>query len=283
MTARGVKFLKKIVKRYRLSIYDREKLIEVMSFPVSRARVLLAVFLIAALSVTSAYFLVFYTRLKLFMPDYPSPQVWRSIHYNSIMIDSLIFQIEQRDRFINNINSVITGNIPDSSEEAGFTLADYDVEIEKNQNEPIFEKLIGPDVYHFNFSESTSFDEMDRINFFPPIKGVVINRFSSSPGHYGTDIVGRFDTNIYSVLDGTVIFAEWSTSTGYVIQIQHKHDLVSVYKHNSGILIQQGDKVKAGEVIAIMGNEGELSTGPHLHFELWRKGVALDPEQYINF
>ncbi len=283
MTARGVKFFKKIVKIYRLSVYDREKLIEVMSFPVSRVRLLLVVILIAAGSVTSAYYLVFYTRLKLYMPDYPSPQVWRSIHYNSIMVDSLIAQIEQRDRFIENINSVITGTIPDSSEEAGLKLAEYDVEIKNNSEEPIFEKLIGPDVYRFNFSESATFDEMDRINFFPPINGVVINRFNSSPGHYGTDIVGRFDTNVYSVLDGTVIFAEWSTSTGYVVHIQHKHDLVSVYKHNSGILVQQGEKVKAGEVIAIMGNEGELTTGPHLHFELWRKGMALDPEQYINF
>jgi len=283
MRSRGVKFLKKVFKKYRLSIYDREKLIEVMSFPISRARIVLGILLIAALSVTSAYYLVFYTRLKLYMPDYPSPQVWRSIHYNSIMVDSLVTQIEQRDRFIQNISSVIMGNIPDSSDEAGIKLAEYNVKIENNNEEPIFEKLIGPDVYRFNFSESSSFDEMDRINFFPPINGVVINRFNSSPGHFGTDIVGRFDTNIYSVLDGTVIFAEWSTSTGYVVQIQHKHDLISVYKHNSGILVQQGDKVKAGEVIAIMGNEGELTTGPHLHFELWRNGLALDPEQYINF
>jgi len=95
--------------------------------------------------------------------------------------------------------------------------------------------------------------------------------------------VGRINSNIYSVLDGTVIFSEWSVSTGYVVQIQHKHNLISVYKHNSEVLVQQGDEVKAGEVISIMGNEGELSTGPHLHFELWRSGTALDPEQYINF
>lgn len=283
MAKRGAKLIKYLVKRYRMTVYDREKLIEVLTLPVSRLKVILTVLLIAALSVTSAYFLVFYTNLKLFMPDYPSPQMWRAIQYNSIMVDSLIDQIEQRDRFIGNIQNVITGHLPNDSTSSLIDLSPMKIDKDPKAEEPIFNKLVGPETYHFNFSESTSQDEIDRINFFPPITGVVINPFNSSPGHFGTDLVGRANSNIYSVLDGTVIFAEWSVSTGYVVQIQHKYDLVSVYKHNSEVMVQQGDKVKAGEVIAIMGNEGELSTGPHLHFELWRKGVALDPEQYINF
>jgi murein DD-endopeptidase MepM/ murein hydrolase activator NlpD len=239
--------------------------------------------LVSALAITLAYFAVFYTSLKLLMPGYPSPEVWKSIHYNQRMTDSLVAQIEMRDSFLFKIKGVFTGEIVDDTTYLRTGIAPTKIDPDKIDQEPIFDKLIGPEVYKFSFNESSSADELERINFFPPISGVVINRFNSSPGHFGTDIVGRLHSNIYAILDGTVIFAEWSISTGYAVHIQHKYNLVSVYKHNSEVLVKQGDKVKSGEVIAIMGNEGELSTGPHLHFELWRNGTALDPEQYINF
>jgi hypothetical protein len=283
MTSKIGIFIKRLVKRYRLTVYDRNKLIEVYSMSVSRLKVLLVVLFIMASSITAAYFVVFYTPLKLVMPDYPSPEVWRSIASNTRLVDSLVVQIEMRDSFLMKIKGAITGEIVDDTSHI-FTGSEItSAQLEKEIDMPIFDKLIGPDMYRFNYIESSHVDELERISFFSPINGVVVNRFNASPGHYGTDIVGRLNSNIYATLDGTVIFAEWSISTGYVVQIQHNHDLVSVYKHNSGVLVKQGDKVKAGEVIAIMGDDGELATGPHLHFELWRKGIALDPEQYINF
>ena len=119
--------------------------------------------------------------------------------------------------------------------------------------------------------------------FFPPLRGVVTNTFNASDGHYGIDIVTKADEAVKACLDGTVILASWTSDAGYVIQIQHTLDLVSVYKHNAVLLKKVGDHVKAGEAIAIVGNSGEYTTGPHLHFELWSGGRAVDPQTYIGF
>nr|WP_282189165.1 M23 family metallopeptidase [Maribellus sp. YY47] len=121
------------------------------------------------------------------------------------------------------------------------------------------------------------------MHFFVPVKGVITERFNSSADHFGIDLVSEANARISAVLSGTVIFSGWTLKTGYSVYIQHDGDLVSVYKHNSELLKKEGDHVSAGEAIAIIGNTGELSTGPHLHFELWHDGNALNPEQYIDF
>jgi murein DD-endopeptidase MepM/ murein hydrolase activator NlpD len=158
------------------------------------------------------------------------------------------------------------------------------VEMEPMQDDSMFNELIGPDKYKFSFtSDNKDLYEITRLNFFTPIKGVVINKFDAMHRHYGTDIVGEENSSISSVLDGPIVFAEWSVSTGYVVQIQHENNLISLYKHNSDILVRPGEKIKAGGLIAIMGDGGELSTGPHLHFELWQNCIPLNPEQYISF
>jgi murein DD-endopeptidase MepM/ murein hydrolase activator NlpD len=119
--------------------------------------------------------------------------------------------------------------------------------------------------------------------FFTPLKGFISNDFDPRNKHYGIDIVSRKNEPIKATLDGRVIFAGWTLETGYVISIQHKYDLVSFYKHNSTLLRDQGAFVKAGEAIAIIGGSGEVSTGPHLHFELWYNGNPVDPKEYISF
>jgi murein DD-endopeptidase MepM/ murein hydrolase activator NlpD len=126
-------------------------------------------------------------------------------------------------------------------------------------------------------------DATANLYFFTPLKGSITNSFEPTSRHYGIDIVAPKNEAIKATLDGTVIFAEWTVKTGYVIQLQHANNLTSIYKHNSVLLKEVGDAILAGEAIAIVGNSGKLTSGPHLHFELWRDGVALDPEKYINF
>jgi len=127
-------------------------------------------------------------------------------------------------------------------------------------------------------------DNLSKLNFFTPVsKGLIINRFDKKGGHFGLDILAAPDAGISAVLDGTVIVATWTLATGHVIQVQHSNNLISLYKHNSVLLKSVGSHVKAGEPIAIIGNSGELTTGPHLHFELWHNGTALNPENYIVF
>jgi murein DD-endopeptidase MepM/ murein hydrolase activator NlpD len=107
--------------------------------------------------------------------------------------------------------------------------------------------------------------------------------FNPAQKHYGVDIVSKQNEAVKVVLDGTVLFSAWTLETGYVIAVQHSRNIVSIYKHNSAILKKTGDYVRASEPIAIVGETGELATGPHLHFELWSDGNPVDPKEYITF
>ena len=127
------------------------------------------------------------------------------------------------------------------------------------------------------------FDIIRNFFFFTPLKGFVTNNFNALNSHYGIDIVAKKNEPIKATLDGTVIFCDWTIKTGYVIAIQHQNNIISVYKHNSALMKKEGNYVKAGEVIAIIGNTGELTSGPHLHFELWYDGKAVNPKEFMRF
>ena len=125
--------------------------------------------------------------------------------------------------------------------------------------------------------------ELESTFFYTPLKGVVTNHFGDGSGHFGVDIVAQDNTPVLATLGGIVFFSEWTIQTGYVIMVQHDNQLVSVYKHNSKLLKNPGERVTAGECLALTGNSGEFTTGPHLHFELWYHSTPLNPENYINF
>ena len=115
------------------------------------------------------------------------------------------------------------------------------------------------------------------------MKGIITYSFNPSENHFGTDIVAASNKVVVATLNGTVVMANWTLETGYIVQIQHDNNLLSIYKHNSELLKKVGDHVSAGEAIAIIGNSGELTSGPHLHFELWHNGAPINPEDYIAF
>jgi biotin carboxyl carrier protein len=283
MTGKTQNFIRKLTKKYRLSVTDRVNLIEVYSTTVSELKLwgtLLSVFIT---SIVIIILLLFFTPFKYLIPGYPSNEVRDQIISNAVMVDSLIGEIELRDRYMVRIKTIISGGLVDDNVSIGDAGLKR-VPMLPMESDTIFDGLIGPEKYKFSyFSKSEDVTEMAKLTFFPPAKGLVINRFDASPGHFGADIVGSEKTPISAVLAGTVVFAEWSVLTGYVVTIQHDYNLISVYKHSSSLLVKQGDRVKAGDLIAIMGDEGEYSTGPHLHFELWQNGIPLNPERYINF
>ena len=145
------------------------------------------------------------------------------------------------------------------------------------ENEERFNLTLGP-------SRPKSVSGLASLHFFPPVKGIVSGRYDVSTKHFGTDIVTRPKALVSAALDGTVIFTGWTMETGFVIEVQHPDNIVSVYKHNASLLKETGDLVRAGEAISIVGDSGELYTsGPHLHFEIWYKGSPLDPEKHILF
>jgi murein DD-endopeptidase MepM/ murein hydrolase activator NlpD len=118
---------------------------------------------------------------------------------------------------------------------------------------------------------------------FKPVEGVITNLFDAKTGHFGIDIAAPKNEVIKSALDGTVIMAAWTIRDGYVMQIQHANNFISVYKHNSVLLRETGDKVRAGDPVAIIGDSGELSDGPHLHFELWQDGIPVNPLLFLRY
>jgi len=276
-------FTQKLLKDYRLSIFDNNNLTEVYTSTVSRLSIWIILLFISLVSVSITLILLFYTPLKRNIPGFPSRHMSEMIQYNSIMVDSLQYEIEKRDNYLQKIQKVIMGEVVEDTVSNTETIVEK-VEMKPMGNNSIFESLIENDGANpsANIRENEDVN-LSKIKFHPPVKGTVTNKFKASPGHFGTDIVAAKNTKILAALKGTVIFAEWSISTGYVIQIQHDNNLISVYKHNSDVKVKQGEMVNAGDFIAVMGNEGELSSGPHLHFELWHNGKPVNPEKYIKF
>lgn len=229
--------------------------------------------------------MIAYTPIREYIPGYPSGEVREMIVRNAVLVDSLEEQLQIRDNYFEKIKVLIEGGVPEEPDfiadtsipSNGLTINHYD-------HDSIFSQKILEEQLSLSIQkESTNSDNIANIHFFTPLKGMVTNKFDKQTDHVAVDVVGLPNSRISSVLGGTVIFAGWTIETGYNIYLQHFNDLISVYKHNAELLKDVGDYVDAGEAIAIMGNTGELSTGPHLHFELWHKGIALDPEEYIDF
>jgi murein DD-endopeptidase MepM/ murein hydrolase activator NlpD len=204
-------------------------------------------------------------------------------------VDTLENQATQQEKFIALLQSIIAGKEPpaderplNNKERAGKIDTPYSPE----------QKAVANALLRGEFEKGDSslsatgnkiVDSLQDFFLFPPINGIVTSPFKHSMGHYGVDIVAKEKEPIKCVADGVVVFSAWTVETGWVLVIQHNKNLISVYKHNAALLKKVSNFVKAGEVIAIMGNSGELSTGPHLHFELWYEGKAMDPERFITF
>jgi len=281
------KIINRLRNKYRLVIYNDSTLAEVWYLKLSRLNVFTVLGLIIILLISMVTLLIAFTPLREFIPGYPDGSLQRKIIQNSVRTDSLAFELKIRDNYISNLRRILEGNEPIENDSPRDT--------SKTKNRVVFSKSEHDSLLRirveeeekYNLSASTKLDETNNISkmhFFAPInKAVLVTHFSLEEEHFGIDAVAPPNESILAILDGTVIIAEWTLNTGYIIQIQHDNNLISVYKHNSKILTKQGARVKAGEAIAIIGNSGELTTGPHLHFELWHNGNPLNPEDYILF
>ncbi len=279
------KLIRKLKNRYRLIIYNDASYQNVLSFKLTRLGVFTVVFLSALFLISAVTLIIAYTPLKEMIPGYPSGKMRRQIIHSAILTDSLEQQLAIRDEFISNFQSLINGEIPVEPEEAFDTAIRLSqIEFKNYNHDSVFhDKIIEEKLNLSLFGDASTNQNLNEIHFFTPLRGIIVSQFKVAANHFGIDVAGSENQRVSAVLDGTVVFSGWTTDAGYVIQIQHSNDLVSAYKHNSELLKTQGEKVKAGEAIAILGNSGELTTGYHLHFELWHKGVALDPENYIDF
>lgn len=285
MAKEKVKLWDRLKYKYKLSVINETSYEEVLNFRLSQLHVLMALSVLAVILVTLTILLIAFTDLREFIPGYPDGNMRQSIVENAIRVDSLENEVLKRDRFMNALQVVLNGGDTTQFDRLrnDSLKASYDtVQFQLSQQESEFRAEI-EEKERFNLGFGIKEQNKDYYHFFPPVEGVVTQSFNEKDRHYGTDIVAKASAKVATVLDGVVVFTDWTVKTGYVIQVQHANDLLSVYKHNSTLLKKQGDYVRAGEVIAVVGNTGEESSGPHLHFELWRAGNPLNPEDFIKF
>lgn len=276
----------KLKHKYRLIIYNDDTFEEVGFLRLSRLNLFSVIGMVIILLITGVTVLIAFTPIREFIPGYPDGNMRRNIITNVYKLDSLEKEIKIRDRYFESINTIIRGGTPMSYENAQDTTISYqDITFAKSEHDSILRQQIEEEeLFNLTLLSTTSNrTDFSSIHFYPPVKGLVTNSFNPNENHYGTDIVTESNKVVVATLDGTVIMANWTLETGYVIQIQHDNNLISVYKHNSELLKKIGNHVTAGEAIAIIGNSGELTSGPHLHFELWHNGAPIDPEDYVAF
>lgn len=281
-------FLNQLKNKYRLVIMNDDTFEEKASFVLSPRSVFVFVVSSTLFLIIGVTYLIAFTSLREYIPGYADVNMRRNVVKLSYKTDSLTNEIAARDLYLENLKAVLSGNIKDSISPKA--IKDTTKKFERIDIKPSEEDLALRKQIEEEEKNSLRFTEKNAVKsginsffFFVPIKGIVTNKFKVTPDHYGVDIVAQRNEAIKAALDGTVILSDWTPETGHVIQLQHDDNIISIYKHNSVLLKKAGERVKAGEPIAIIGESGELSTGPHLHFELWYKGKAVDPQEYMSF
>lgn len=278
-------FISRLINSYKIVVSNEETFEEKLSFRTNKINVFFVLFLYSILLIVFTISIVFFTQLREMVPGYSSTDLLNQAIYLTKKTDSLENELELNNKFYKSIESVLSGradeiiykdtlvldnNLEDSEQQAVFP----------NSEDSILRRYVeNEDKFNLTKNELVIENKM----FVSPIKGEITQQFDPSNNHFALDLSADVGTPVKAVLDGKIIFSEWSVDTGYVLIVDHGDNIISVYKHNSKSLKEQNTFVKAGEVIAYSGNQGTLSTGPHLHFELWKNGTPINPEPLFNF
>ena len=239
----------------------------------------------AVLIITMTTFIIAFTPLREFIPGYASDKLKRDATELALKSDSLTNAVKKNEAYIASIKKVLTGDLEfakfnkDSIYATKVEATDSEISKPSEADLKLREQVAQEDKYNL-FEKAQS---KVSVVLFPPAKGSITEKFNSKNKHYAVDVALAKNTPIKAILNGTVIFADWTPSTGNVIIIRHNNGFISVYKHADSLTKSQGDVVRTGEVIALAGSTGQESTGVHLHFELWKDGYAIDPTQFIEF
>lgn len=274
--------------KYRFSVSNDTTFEEVWRIRLTQYNAFLLITSLLFFFIGATALLIAFTNLRELIPGYPDIEMRRNILVSAIRLDSLEREMVLRDKYFANLNSIIAGEQPLDNYTLQDTSGRYNkITFRKYPEDSAFRAQVeNEERYNLALGPVTpeSFTNLASLHFFPPVKGIVSGKFDPHLKHYGTDIVTKPKSPVDAALDGTVIFTGWTMETGFVIEVQHSNNIVSVYKHNAALLKEIGDMVRTGEAIAIVGDSGELYTsGPHLHFEIWYKGSPLDPEKHIIF
>ncbi|MBQ9474589.1 MAG: M23 family metallopeptidase [Bacteroidales bacterium] len=287
-------------KKQRLVVVDTETLREKLSFELTGINLFVAVGSSLIVLVALTVVLIAFTPLREFIPGYSNAEMVEQTYKNAIVVDSLERQIANQEMLLQNIQSVLMGKDPAPAavataatpsakpDSVSYTHSKADAELRREVESADNKYQVrgqGSGAAQSQQASANAAGTMATYSqlFFTPLKGKVLSSFDPAIKHYGVDIAGPTNATIKAAYSGTVLFANFTVETGYVIAIQHQGNIVSIYKHNSALLKHEGDVVRAGEPIAYLGNSGDLTSGPHLHFELWVASKPVNPLQYISF
>lgn len=284
-TRRGRKaFWHNIKFKYKLTIINENTLEEVVGIHVSKLNglsVLLsactAIFLIAAA-------IIAFTPLRNYLPGYMNSEVRSQIVANALRADSLQAALERQSRYVMNIQDILSGQVKADTVQSIDSLTNLRAEklMERSKKEEEFRKQY-EEKERYNLTAVTDVRDAAGLIFYRPLRGVMSAGFNPEKRHFGIDLTASPNESILAALDGTVIMAAYTAEWGYVIQIQHPQNFISVYKHCGSLMKREGEQVKGGEVIALVGKSTEDGDQPHLHFELWHRGNPTNPEKYVVF
>ena len=278
-------FFKKLFNDYKVVVSSEDTFEEKFAFKASKISVFVLMLVYSVILISFTISIVFFTQLRELVPGYSSSDLLNRAIYLTQKTDSLERQIELNNKFYKSIEDVLSGKTDVFIERDNITIDSSLNEknffsISPNSEDSILRNYVeSQDKFNLTKNELVIENKM----FFSPIKGDITQAFNFEENHFAIDIAADIGTPVKSILDGKILFSEWSVDTGHVIIVDHGDNIVSVYKHNSKSLKEQNDFVQAGEVIAYSGNQGSLSSGPHLHFELWKNGTPIDPEPLLNF
>ena len=278
------KFKQKLTDKYRLVVLNEDTFEERFSLKLSRLNVFVIGGILSFLLILVTTFIITFTPIKEFIPGYSSTALKIKVTKLAIETDSLKKKLDIMHDYTKALQPILSGEIKapiiDSITLELEKIVIKDSLLHATKEDSIFrEKIESQDRFPIQNNAQTNV----KIVFFAPLNGSISQDFDATTKHLAVDITAKKNDPVKATADGTVIFSGWTTETGYVIILKHAHNYISVYKHNGNLLKQQGDFVKSGEVISSVGSTGELTTGPHLHFELWSGGYAVNPTNLINF
>ena len=277
-----------LTTKYLLIIRNEENLSERSTISFTYTKLIVFSFALFTILLILSLYLASSILSQWYDPRHATLEANKKFIQLSLKLDSLHYEVERKDMFINTFKSILMEDFEgfDSTEmknpqitQTSYTGEDVLAPIDsliRRQFEEVGEEYMGINTQPY-------LQDLQDIYFFTPISGIITARFDLSQEHYGVDIVAKTDEPVKSIADGSVIVADWTQGSGNIIAVQHRGNLISVYKHNAALLKKVGNFVSAGEIIAIIGNTGELTTGPHLHFELWYNGNPVNPEDFVSF
>lgn len=273
--------------KYRLVIFNDDTFEEKVSIILSPINVFTWGGLLFILFIVIIVSVIAFTPIRESIPGYSDVDTRLRATYATLKADSLELAVESRERYISNLRAILKGEPMDmrmiGKKDTTIDYSQMNLGI-SSEDSLLRKEIEREDKFNIAFQKEKDLDHgISSFFFFTPMRGLITSGFDVSKDHFGVDVVAPKNEAVKATLDGTVIIASWTAENGHVLQLQHEGDIISVYKHNSTLLKESGDFVKAGEAIAIIGESGALSEGPHLHFELWYNGRPIDPQKYMVF